>query len=190
MRSALADCTYGTVFDLAAAGVQRTVGSQLEMLDGNVVLLAGLLMAVAQNPPSMVVHTGSWSEYPRPVPGRPITEDGSLLADSLYGAAKAAATVFGNALARELRIPFVTLRLFNVYGVGEAQHRLIPYLIDRLSCDEPVDLTGGEQVRDFLHVEDVVEALLAASQPADLVPYTVYNVCSGRPRRSRRSPLQ
>jgi UDP-glucose 4-epimerase len=44
----------------------------------------------------------------------------------------------------------------------------------------PVSLTDGLQVRDFTYVDDVVSALLLASN-CDLEAYSAYNVCSGHP---------
>jgi nucleoside-diphosphate-sugar epimerase len=58
-------------------------------------------------------------------------------------------------------------------------------LIRRLENDTPVDLTPGEQVRDLLFEDDVVNALLQASESDGLQPYQVYNVCSARPVRIR-----
>jgi nucleoside-diphosphate-sugar epimerase len=112
-----------------------------------------------------------------------LREDHPLRPASLYGAAKAAATLYGTALARELSIPFIVLRLFGVFGRGERAERLIPYLINQLKDDHPVDLTPGEQVRDVVYVDDAVDALVAAAETRNLEPGGVYNVCSSQPKR-------
>jgi nucleoside-diphosphate-sugar epimerase len=112
--------------------------------------------------------------------GVKIRETDRLQPISVYGAAKAATEIFGNALAASLNLPFITLRLFGVFGVGEGSLRLIPYLIRRLRRGDPVDLTGGEQVRDFLYIDDVVEALIIAGSTERLISYEAYNVCSSR----------
>jgi nucleoside-diphosphate-sugar epimerase len=102
----------------------------------------------------------------------------------MYGAAKAATGIFGSALARQAGIPFVTLRLFNIFGVGEAPQRLIPYLIDCLGRSEPADLTPGDQIRDLTYVDDVVDAIRTAAT-SRLEPYSAYNICSGRRTQMR-----
>ena len=185
LRQALMGVSADVVFHLAAYGVPADAHDPQAMLDGNVNLIAYLLLATADWPLRRFVHTGSCSEYGGPSGWEPLIEDHPIRPISLYGAAKAASVLYGNALAARLRIPFVTLRLFGVYGVGEGPNRLIPYIINRLECNEPVDLTPGEQVRDFLYVEDVVEAFLAAANPSHLECYHVYNVCSGIPTRVR-----
>lgn len=149
------------------------------MLDGNARLLAGLLCSLDSHKPRRFIHTGSCSEYAPAEPGHRLTEDDPVGPSSLYGAAKLCASLYGSALAAERGIPFFNLRLFGVFGAGEAPHRLVPYLIGKLRQDQPVDLTAGEQVRDWLCVDDVVSALLAAATSESLGPAGVYNICSG-----------
>lgn len=173
------------VFHLAAYGVNNQDRDPCEMIEGNVNLVAQVLLAATRWRLKRFVYTGSCSEYGCPSKRKPISEDHPLWPTSLYGAAKAASVLYGNALSARLGIPFVTLRLFGVYGPGEGPKRLIPYLIDHLHRGVPVDLTPGEQCRDLLYIDDVVDALLAAARCRDIPVNTVYNVCSGRPVRVR-----
>jgi nucleoside-diphosphate-sugar epimerase len=168
------------IINLAAQGVDPTDRDHRSMISGNVEILAGLLDALQEIPPRVVLHMGSWSEYANSSSATLIDESHPVFPVSIYGAAKAATTIYGTALARQLGIPLVVLRLFNVFGVGEGRQRLIPYLIDCLSRDEPAELTRGDQSRDFLYVTDVVEAIMAAASTEHL-PTGAYNVCSGRP---------
>ena len=77
-------------------------------------------------------------------------------------------------------------RLFNVYGGGQqpngAYAAVIPKCIDLMSQGEsPVVYGDGEHTRDFVHVQDVVEAMfLAISMPLELNPFHVYNIGSGK----------
>lgn len=54
------------------------------------------------------------------------------------------------------------LRIFHTYGPRELISRLIPTLITKALAGEKVEMTRGEQVRDFCYVEDVVDAFLRA----------------------------
>jgi len=66
-----------------------------------------------------------------------------------------------------------------VYGEYEGTHKLIPQLIEAIIKRQPVELTPGEQTRDYLYVQDLVNAYIYAAQ-TDLKPYEAYNICSGR----------
>jgi nucleoside-diphosphate-sugar epimerase len=61
-------------------------------------------------------------------------------------------------------LPVVTVRPFQVYGPGQIPHTLIPAAIRAALDGEDLTMTPGEQRRDFIYVEDVVEGMLAAAQ--------------------------
>jgi nucleoside-diphosphate-sugar epimerase len=185
LRLALANVPMDVVFHLASYGVKAGQRDPVQLVEGNVRLLERLLSSLSGKPIRRFVYTGSCSEYgPAAEPER-LSELHPLSPASGYGAAKAAAEARGVALAGELGIPFVPLRLFGVYGVGEAEHRLIPYLVRHLSRGETPSLTGGEQTRDLTYIEDVVEALIDAATAPRIRPPTPYNVCSGKPVQIR-----
>jgi UDP-glucose 4-epimerase len=186
LKAKLAGSSAETVFHLASYGVQQQERDTVQLLEGNVALLSNLLEATSDWPLRRFLHAGSCSEYGLPAQeGTPISETQALRPISMYGAAKAASFEFGNALALRLKIPFVTLRLFGVFGSHEAPQRLAPYLMQRLRHDQPVDLTPGEQVRDFLYEDDVTDAFLAAAGAEALLLHEAYNVCSGYATRIR-----
>ena len=185
LKAELANVTAEVVFNLASYGVQPEDRDPGELIEGNVGLVTHLLEAVANWPLLKFIHAGSCSEYGLPgSEGRPIAESQPLRPLSLYGAAKAASVLFGSAYASQLGVPFVTLRLFGVFGTREAPQRLVPYIIDRLENHEGADLTPGEQVRDLLFEDDVVRAFLVAAE-TELGLYEAYNICSSRPTRLR-----
>ena len=186
LRKALSNIPCDTVFHLASYGVQINDRDRDQLVAGNVELLAHVLEALSNRPPDRFLFAGSCSQYGFPAKhGQPISENQPLQPTSLYGAAKAAAEIYGQALALQLKIPFTALRIFNVFGPGEAPHRLLPSVIQALDQDRPVELTAGEQQRDLLHVDDVAEAMLAAARSDKLDAFAAYNVCSGQPVRIR-----
>ena len=177
--SVLRGISAEVVFHLAASGVSPGAESPQATIESNVQMACRLLTAVAGWPLRNIVFAGSFAEYGDSA--APLTEDSPLLPSAPYGASKAAAWLCGRALALQLGLPLVNLRLFHVYGPGEADRRLIPYLHSRLSRHEPATLTGGVQVRDAVFVSDVVAAFWAAAYlPPAHVP-TAFNVCTGAP---------
>lgn len=185
LTNAIGNPRFDAVFHLASYGVNPSERDARLLLSGNLDLTVDLVRAVAAAPPGRFVLTGSCSEYAPGPDGVFLREDFPTRPESLYGAAKVAASVVGNALARELGVPFVAVRLFGTYGPGEAPHRLIPYIVEHLTRGTRPDLTGGEQQRDLSHVDDVVDGLILAASSADVRAYEVYNLCSGTPRRIR-----
>jgi UDP-glucose 4-epimerase len=181
LKKALAGITADVVFNLASYGVNPKENDPDIMIDANLHLVSRLLHITSQWPLRRFIHTGSCFEYGEPDDREPISEDHNLRPLSLYGATKAASVLIGNALAAKLSTPFVTLRLFGVYGKGERSHRLIPYTMNLLKVNNPVDLSPGEQVRDLLYVDDVVDAFLTAARHEAVMPRYIYNICSGVP---------
>jgi UDP-glucuronate decarboxylase len=70
------------------------------------------------------------------------------------------------------------VRLFYQYGPYEHERRVVASVITALLRGETAKTTLGEQVRDFLHVEDVASAILAVTQSSLRGPV---NIGSGKP---------
>lgn len=166
------------VFNLASSGV-GTPATETELLVGNPELVADLLKALDPGVTKLVVHAGSWSQYGLLSGSGRIAEDHPQHAITPYGRAKAEAETVGAELGKERGISFVTLRLFNVFGPGEAEHRLIPYIVRAITSGQPAQLTPGNQVRDFVYVTDIVDAF-AACAAGDTMESGAFNVASGR----------
>lgn len=102
---------------------------------------------------------------------------------SPYAAAKAAAYLELSQCLPSENVEFCWCRLFYLFGEGEDERRLVPYIHARLSVGEPADLSSGNQVRDFLDVSQagrlIAEAARSPSQGA-------INVCSGIPITVRK----
>ncbi|RFD26283.1 NAD-dependent dehydratase [Mycobacterium uberis] len=118
---------------------------------------------------------------------RLVDEDAALRPRSLYAASKAAQEHYALAWSESTGGSVVALRYHNVYGPG--MPRDTPYsgvaAIFRSALekgDPPKVFEDGGQMRDFVHVDDVVAANLAAAKStADHEGFTAVNVCSGQP---------
>jgi UDP-glucose 4-epimerase len=74
---------------------------------------------------------------------------------------------------------FTNLRVFNFYGEDMPESFFIPQMIKSLKRGEDFNMTKGEQVRDFLYVGDVVDALILTAKNSASFGETM-NVCSGK----------
>lgn len=126
-----------------------------------------------------VLAAGSCLEYA--ASAAPHREDDPAAPESLYAACKHAAHAVCAALAAG-RSDFLWARIFHLHGPGEDPRRLVPMVAARLRRGDTVDLSPGDQVRDYLRVEDVADALttLVLSDATG-----VANVCSGAPTSLR-----
>ena len=107
-----------------------------------------------------------------------LTEDDALGPSSPYGESKAAAALVAESFKAQLSLTW--LRLFNIYGPGEASQRLTPYLIQSARAGAPALLSSGEQMRDFSYVDDVANLLICSGLAASRQPsWEVANVGSG-----------
>jgi len=79
---------------------------------------------------------------------------------------------------QRLRVELAWPRLFYLYGPGEDARRFVPNVINALLEGRPAPLTAGEEVRDYLHVEDVAEAIVAV---ATSTLTGAVNIASGQP---------
>jgi UDP-glucose 4-epimerase len=82
---------------------------------------------------------------------------------SPYAAAKSAASSYARMFQALYGFPVVIARIFMVYGPGQGNRFLIPYVIDSFARGEPPKLSSGNRLVDWIYVEDVVEALLQIS---------------------------
>jgi UDP-glucose 4-epimerase len=189
VASALNGRRFDVVFHLAAYGVTPSDRDPRLTFDANVAGTDAVVHAAAEAGARAVVYLGSCSEYRDPLPGQFVVEDAPIGPDRLYGGSKAAAGLWGQALAAQLGVSFQWLRLFNVFGPGEASSRLIPALIARLRADETVALSPGEQVRDFLYIDDALTGILLAAEASLEGRQGPFNLCSGQPVKVKEIAL-
>jgi len=93
------------------------------------------------------------------------TEDTSYAPNSPYSASKAASDHLVRAWGETYGLPCVVTNCSNNYGPYHFPEKLIPVVILRALAGEPIPVYGrGENVRDWLYVEDHADALLTVLQ--------------------------
>ncbi|MFW9904549.1 MAG: NAD-dependent epimerase/dehydratase family protein [Candidatus Thorarchaeota archaeon] len=90
----------------------------------------------------------------------PFKENQAVIPASPYSASKASAEMYSLMFSRVFEIPVVVLRSFNLYGKYQKGNRVIPYIIMKLLRGQEVELTGGEQKREFNYVDNIIDAIL------------------------------
>ena len=116
-----------------------------------------------------------------------IPTDAPLEPTNSYAVSKAAASIALRFWAEEHQLTLEILRVFHVFGDGESPGRLWPSLRRAAMAGEDFPMTAGEQIRDFLNVEDVASIFLQrAIEPNDHEAKAgIYNLTSGHPSSIR-----
>jgi nucleoside-diphosphate-sugar epimerase len=161
------------VFHLAGiTSAARGAEGVLPVLQANLLATVNLLAAVADHPVDRLLAAGSLEE-PQPDQTWPVPS-------SPYAAAKLAAGAYLRMFHALYGTPAVWLRLFMVYGPAQADRRkLIPHVACSVLRGEAPALSDGTRAVDWVYVEDVVDAFLAAAERPGLEGETL-DVGSGR----------
>ena len=183
LRSAARGCRV-VYHQAAKLSVPRSMLEPGETLDVNVrgtinVLLAALdLGAVVVAASSSAVY-GDQQTFP-------IAETALCAPMSPYAASKLAGETIGIAFARSHGLATAWLRYFNVYGPGQdpasEYAAVIPRFIVACLMREPAVIYGdGLQSRDFVYIDDVVEANLLAARLPERAIGSAFNIGGGAP---------
>jgi nucleoside-diphosphate-sugar epimerase len=157
VRRAVQEAAPAIVFHLAAVGVADINVEPALALAVNAGGTVNLLEALRGRDVQRVVLVGTCYEY-----GAREGVEG-LDPFNSYAASKVAAWAFGRMYWRAYNLPIVTVRPFQVYGPGQPEHMLIPAAVSAALAGRDFAATSGEQRRDFIYVNDVVEGMLAAA---------------------------
>jgi nucleoside-diphosphate-sugar epimerase len=148
------------------------------MIATNLAGCVNVLDACLETGVQAFVQTGSSSEYG--YKDHPVRESEALQPNSSYAITKAAATYYCQFRAHTTDIKAITARLYSIYGPYEEPTRFIPTLILHGLEHRLPPLVSPRIARDFVYVDDAVDALLAIADSSDrIAPGAVFNVCSG-----------
>jgi nucleoside-diphosphate-sugar epimerase len=101
-----------------------------------------------------------------------------LDSDSLYGTSKNAFQKILASFSSKVSLSSSWGRVFFLYGPHEYPSRLVPSVITSLIRNEPALCSHGNQIRDFMHVEDVANAMVSLLESNVTGPV---NIASGKP---------
>jgi nucleoside-diphosphate-sugar epimerase len=125
-----------------------------------------------------VVRLGSSTEYAA-VEGA-TDEAAPLRPRGFFGATKAAGSLLAAAAADRRGLRAAVLRPFQVYGPLDHAARLVPTVLRAAHDGGPLSLTAPGRRRDWVFVDDVVEACVRAACAEGLPPGQVLNIGTGR----------
>jgi len=175
------------VFHLASlieAG--ESVTEPTKYLDYNVSGTLSVLEAMRINNVKTFIFSSSAAIYGEPIK-MPIDEDDRTLPINPYGVSKLAMEGLLRSYVANFGFTGVALRYFNLYGPEEnhvPETHAIPRFIQQIKKGQEVTIWGnGEHQRDFVYIQDIVEAHLRSLEYAFKYPrqYHYFNLSTGKP---------
>lgn len=150
------------VFHLAAVGTGAPAITLPLALRVNVQGTRNLLEAACRVGVRRFIHTGTAYERGE-VAGYDLHKNDALGSLALYAASKSAAHALVQEYARTRGLRAVVLRLCAVYGPGQSTRSLVPGAILAALEDRDFPMTPGEQLRDLIFINDIVEGYVRAA---------------------------
>jgi len=180
VKKALEDVDF--VFHLAAiVSVELSIKNPILVNEVNVCGTLNLLEESLNSGVERFVYISSCAVYGNPI-RLPIDEEHPTKPISPYGVSKLASENYCQVFHEIYGLETVSLRLFNVYGSRQAMgpySGVITKFIDRLKDGKPPIIYGdGKQTRDFVYVQDVVDACLLSLNSKGCVGESI-NIGSG-----------
>jgi dTDP-glucose 4,6-dehydratase len=159
----------------AESHVDRSIHDAAPFVRTNVMGTQVLLDAAREFGIRRFVHVSTDEVYGSLGPDGAFSEQTPLAPNSPYAASKAAADLLVRSYAHTFGLPAMITRCSNNYGPYQFPEKMIPLFVSNLLRDEQVPVYGdGQQIRDWIHVEDhcaAVYAVWRAGRPGE-----VYNI--------------
>lgn len=147
-------------------------------LEINTIGTLNLLESLRDYPPKKFVFISTEEIYGNS--NIPYTEESKVDPPSGYSISKLAAERLCMIYAKEFKFQLIIARIGTMYGPGDRIHRLIPQIIVRAINNKQIDLNSGLKKRDYVFIDDVVEALIRIKEATFNNGVNIINISGGR----------
>ncbi len=139
-----------TVIHLASYLTSDDSEKSLEnILDVNINFGTNLLNALEDTDIKNFINFGTFAEY--------CQNDDTFDSAYLYSATKTAYRSIIKYYQKKMNFKWFNVVPYTIYGGIDSQKKVIDFIINSIGLDEPIKMTKGEQILDFIHVYDVVD---------------------------------
>ena len=138
--------------------LKKDIDTALIATDVNIKGTLHLFDAIKKNPIEGFVFLSTSDIYGGVKP--PFKENQRVIPASPYSVTKASVEYFSLLFHEIENLPITILRGFNFFGQFQKSNRVIPFIIMKLIKGEKVNLTLGEQKREFNYIENLIDAIL------------------------------
>lgn len=167
---------------LASYGVAYGARNLDVMVDVNIKLSEQIMKFCSDHNCKLFINTGSCFEYGSGINDRLINEYDSLNPEDIYAATKVACEDLLKVYSKTLGIKMITIRPFSVFGKYENINRIGPLVINSGKNNTILELTHGEQIRDYMDVRDLCDAIYKiVLNWQNTKNGEAINICTGNP---------
>lgn len=123
--------------------------SAKEIVNSNILFTTLLLEAISHTDCSHFINIGTFTEF--------LYGDGKFFANNLYSASKTAVRPIIQYYQTQSKWRWTNVIVYSPYGKKNKNKKVLDYLLDALDSPTPVKFSGGEQILDFIHVDDIAD---------------------------------
>ena len=134
---------------------------QKEILEANIIYLSFLLDAIKKLNIELFVNTGTFAEY--------FSNTEELDPAYFYSATKTAGRYIIKYYSKTYNFKYINVIPYSIYGPNDQRRKLIHILLESFNGDNAINTTEGNQILDFIYIDDVVDAYLKIIDRFDLV---------------------
>lgn len=143
-----------------------------KLIETNIVFLSKILDAVSNIELKLFVNTGTFAEY--------FKGDDELLPAYFYAATKTASRSIVDYYANSYKFKQTIIVPYTIYGGNDSQKKIIDIIYESTLNEKPLDLSPGEQVLDFIHIDDVVDFYTTVVNNVNKLPNkTIFKLGTG-----------
>lgn len=175
-------CTHNILYFISTIDNYNVFKDVHKDIDTNLNTLMSVVERIKEPENTTFNFISSWFVYGDT--DLPAKEDGYCNPKGFYSITKLAAEQLLISYCQTMGMKYRILRLANVIGASatkiSAKRNALQYMITQLKMDETVNLyEGGQVIRDFIHVDDCVDAINLVITKGEL--NTTYNIGTGHP---------
>ena len=121
----------------------------INIVDSNILFTTLLLEALVNTDCKHFVNIGTFTEF--------LYGNGQFFPNNLYSASKSAVRPIIQFYQTQSKWKWINVVIYSPYGRKNESKKVIDYMIDAMEASAPVNFTKGEQVLDFIHVDDIAD---------------------------------
>lgn len=155
----------------------RTFDVAKRCINVNVIGTTHLLEALSRNPPKCFILASTEEVYGEG--DIPYKEENTTYPPSPYSISKLTAEHMSRMYAIQCGYPLIIFRIGTMYGPHQPEHRYIHQTINKALANEEIPLNSGTKKRDYIYVDDVVDAMVKVFELKRYHGVEVINLGSG-----------